>query len=173
MPIDRPELGRPALVEVDVTGESIFDVAPVTRTEDRTDTGYELVSIFRDENGYHGRRYLPADFTHLRVTTTGGDDHRWSIRLAPLSAATLLASEHHGQGDEVLRYDGGPAVLTIQFPYDGSWEVGYVCQCLRSGSDCDCPHPHGPRTPLVTTGTLSSSGRATGAVRCVCPAPAS
>lgn len=135
--IDRPEPGRPALVEVDVTGNGGFEVATVTRTEGGTPTGGRLIWISGE---YHGRCYLPADATHLTVTTDySWNDHRWSIRVVPLSAATTLVHEHHGHGDEVLRYNGGPTVLTAQFRTGFQWQVRYVCgQCLRSWPDCDC-----------------------------------
>ncbi|MFJ6835442.1 hypothetical protein [Streptomyces sp. NPDC091209] len=110
--IDRPESGWPALVEADVTGEGNFFPRTVTRTEDLTDTGVSLISVI-DE--YRGRCYLPADATHLRVTTANSsNDHRWSTRVVPLSAATVLAPEHRGHGDEVLRHNGGPALLTVK-----------------------------------------------------------
>ncbi|MGW9134876.1 hypothetical protein [Streptomyces sp. NPDC055681] len=142
--IDRPEPGRPALVEADVTGEGSFYLQTMTRTEQRTDTGDHLIMAIDD---YQGRCYLPDDATHLRVTTKYSDaDYRWSIRVAPLSAATALAPEHRGHGDEVLHYNGGPAVLTVQFQTDDLWEVGYVCQCLRSSSHCDCPPPAWPKS---------------------------
>ncbi|MCZ4124943.1 hypothetical protein [Streptomyces sp. H39-S7] len=136
--IDRPEPGRPALLDAHVTGSGSFNLQTMTRTEQETDTGLHLLIVI---NEYHGRRYLPVDdATHLRVTTTDrNDDCRWSIRLVPLSAATALDPEHRGYGEEVLRYDGGPAVLTVQFQTDHTWEVRYVCQCQVSSSYCDCP----------------------------------
>ncbi|MFJ6565741.1 hypothetical protein ACIQMV_39115 [Streptomyces sp. NPDC091412] len=140
--IDRPEPGRPALVEVDVTDgedETLFEIKTMTRTEDLTKIGDTLLSAPYE---YHGRRYLPADATHLLVDSWSG--RRWSIRVAPLSAATALAPEHRGHGNEVLRYDGGPAVLTVQFEDNEIWEVRYVCQCLRSRSACDCRLPAWP-----------------------------
>ncbi|MFE4423428.1 hypothetical protein [Streptomyces sp. NPDC056817] len=141
--IDRPEPGRPALVEADVTrgeDETSFKIKAMTRTADLTKTGDTLVSA---PYGYHGRRYLPADATHLLVTSWSG--RRWSIRVAPLSAATVLAPEHRGHAEnEVLRYNGGPAVLTVQFERNQIWEVRYVCQCLRSRSACDCRLPAWP-----------------------------
>ncbi|MGW0879742.1 hypothetical protein [Streptomyces sp. NPDC002671] len=141
--IDRPEPGRPALVEVDVTGDGNFHLQTVIRTEDLTDTGESLALVIGE---HHGRRYLAADATHLRViTANGGNGHRWSIRVAPLSAATELAPEHQGHGDEVLRYTGGPVLLTVQFQTDRSWKVSYVCQCGRSGSACRCRRPAWPK----------------------------
>jgi hypothetical protein len=141
--VDRPEPGRPALVEADVTGEGYFYLQTVTRTEDLTGTGNTLISIF-DE--YHGRCYLPADATHVRVTTANSsNDHRWSTRVVPLSAATALAPEHRGHGDEVLRHDGGPTLLTVQFQTDTTWQVRYVCQCLRSWPARDCRPPAWPK----------------------------
>lgn len=132
MLIDRPEPGCPALVEVDVAGRGSFQLHTVTRTEDLTDTGGSLVSVSGE---YHGRCYLPADPTHLRVTTAGSrEGHRWSTRIVPLSAATELAPEHRGRSHEVLRYNGGPALLTVQLETDGFWKVRYVCQCLRPRS---------------------------------------
>ncbi|MGX1480482.1 UNVERIFIED_CONTAM: hypothetical protein RKD50_009290 [Streptomyces canus] len=90
--IERPEAGRAALLEADVTGGGNFYLQTVTRTEDVTDTSVSLISVI-DE--YHGRCYLPADRTHLRVTTVNSSsDHRWSTRVVPLSAATALAPEH-------------------------------------------------------------------------------
>ncbi|TLS41209.1 hypothetical protein FE633_37600 [Streptomyces montanus] len=81
---------------------------------------------------YHGRRYLAADGTHLLVTTANSrDDRSWSTRVAPLSATTRLAPEHCGHSDEVLRHNGGPALLTVQFQSDTNWQVRYVCQGLR------------------------------------------
>ncbi|MBC2900107.1 hypothetical protein [Streptomyces cupreus] len=141
--IDRPEPGRPALLEAEVTGGGNFIVQTVTRTEELTGTGDSLLSII-DE--YHGRRYLPADATHLRVITdNSSDDHRWSTRIAPLSAATPLAAEHRGHGDEVLHHSGGPALLTVQFQTDSGWQVRYLCQCLRGWRDCDCRPPAWPK----------------------------
>ncbi|MFJ6563899.1 hypothetical protein ACIQMV_29345 [Streptomyces sp. NPDC091412] len=140
--IDRPEPGRPVLVEADATRgdmEISFEIKTMTRTEDLTKTGDTLVHALYE---YHGRRYLPADATHLRVGAWSG--RRWSIRVAPLSAATALAPEHRGHGDEVLRYNGGPAVLTVQFEQNEFWKVRYVCQCLRSRSACDCRLPAWP-----------------------------
>ncbi|MFB7329336.1 hypothetical protein [Streptomyces sp. NPDC056190] len=140
--IDRPEPGRPALVEADATRgdmETRFEIKTITRTEDLTKTGDTLVSELYE---YHGRRYLPADATHLLVGAWKG--RRWSIRIAPLSAATALAPEHRGHGDEVLRYNGGPAVLTVQFEQNEFSKVRYVCQCLRSRSACDCRTPAWP-----------------------------
>ncbi|MGV9340792.1 hypothetical protein [Streptomyces sp. NPDC003688] len=140
--IDRPEPGRPALVEADVTGEGNFFLDAMMRTEDLTATGDALVSVI---GAYHGRRYLPADATHLRVTTANSrDDHRWSTRVVPLSAATELGSEHRGHGHEVLRHNGGPALCTVQFQTDTTWEVSYVCQCLRPWPACDCRPPAWP-----------------------------
>ncbi|KAB1988412.1 hypothetical protein [Streptomyces triticiradicis] len=143
--IDRPEPGRPALLEFDVTGGGSFDVKTMTNTEDRTHTDEALIWISGE---YHGRRYLPVDPTHLLVTTTdhGRDERRWSIRVAPLSAAKALAPEHRGHGDEVLRYDGGPAVLTVQLRTHCARKVRYVCgRCLRFRPDCDCRPPAWPR----------------------------
>ncbi|MET8787215.1 hypothetical protein [Streptomyces sp. NPDC004589] len=141
--IDRPEPGRPALVEVDVTGEGNFFLETVTRTEDLIATGVSLISVI---GGYHGRCYLPADATHLRVTTANSrNDHRWSTRIVPLSAAAALAPEHRGHGDEVLRHNGGPALIAVQFQSDSGWTVRYVCGCLRSWPDCDCRPPAWPK----------------------------
>ncbi|MFB6963001.1 hypothetical protein ACFCYB_40085 [Streptomyces sp. NPDC056309] len=141
--IDRPEPGRPALVEADVTGQGNFELETVTRTEDLTQTSQSLISTIGE---YHGSRYLPADATHLRVTTANSrDNHRWSIRVAPLSAATALAPEHRGHGDEVLRHNGGPALLTVQFKTHTGWQVRYMCLCLRSWPDCDCRPPAWPK----------------------------
>ncbi|MEU6274959.1 hypothetical protein ABZ871_21470 [Streptomyces populi] len=144
--IDRPEPGRPALVEIDVTGGGSFDVKTMTSTEDGTHTDEALIWTSGE---YHGRRYLPADPTHLLVTTTdhGQDDRRWSVRVAPLSAARALAPEHRGHGDEVLRYDGGPAVLTVQLRTHYSRKVRYLCgRCLRFRPDCHCHPPAWPRS---------------------------
>ncbi|MFD4976967.1 hypothetical protein [Streptomyces sp. NPDC058424] len=162
--IDRPEPGRPALAEADVTGGGGFELQTMRRTEDGTDTGDYLIMI-SDE--YHGRRYLPADATHLSITNADSrNDHRWSVRVAPLAAATALTPEHRGHGDEVLRYNGGPALLTVQFQSDNeSWEVRYVCQ---SRPACKCPDPHGP----ITVTAIPCMAGATGTVSCVCPAPA-
>ncbi|MFB7114246.1 hypothetical protein [Streptomyces sp. NPDC056291] len=141
--IDRPEPGRPALVEVDVTegdeSEFSFEIEAITRTEDLSKTGDTLVSALYE---YHGRCYLPADATHLLVDSWYG--RRWSIRVAPLSAATALDPEHRGHGGDVLRYNGGPAVLTVQFEHTDFWKVRYVCQCLGSRSTCDCRRPAWP-----------------------------
>ncbi len=141
--IDRPEPGRPALLDVEVTGGGNFFLQTLTRTEERTNSGKGLINHI---GAYRGRTYLYADdATHLRVITENSNDgHRWSIRVAPLSAATDLTPEHRGRGDEVLRYNGGPAVLTVQFRTDGLWRVAYVCQCLRLEPDCDCPPPAWP-----------------------------
>ncbi|MEV4251799.1 hypothetical protein AB0J52_01380 [Spirillospora sp. NPDC049652] len=134
--IDRPESGRPALVEVDVTGKGYFDIFPVTRTEDEVKTGLYLVLATGD---HHGRHYLPADPTHLRVTAAHLEgDKRWAIRILPLSAATALAPEHRGHGDEVLHHQGGPALSTVQFQTDGNWEVRFMCECQGLRPDCDC-----------------------------------
>ncbi|MFE4424313.1 hypothetical protein [Streptomyces sp. NPDC056817] len=140
--IDRPEPGRPALVEADATRgdmETRFEIKTITRTEDLSKTGDTLVSALYE---YHGRCYLPADATHLLVGAWKG--RRWSIRVAPLSAATALDPEHRGHGGDVLRYNGGPAVLTVQFEHTDFWKVRYVCQCLRSRSACDCRTPAWP-----------------------------
>ncbi|WP_326787176.1 hypothetical protein [Streptomyces sp. NBC_00151] len=141
--IDRLEPGRPALLEIDVTGEGSFDVKALTRTEDLTRTDGTLIWITGE---HHGRCYLPADLTHLLVTTDHSrNEHRWSIRVAPLSAAIALAPEHRGHGDEVLRYNGGPAVLTVQLQTHCSRKVRYVCgRCLLSWPDCDCSPPAWP-----------------------------
>ncbi|MEW1780372.1 hypothetical protein [Streptomyces sp. NPDC086777] len=140
--IDRPEPGRPALVEVDVTGEGNFFLQTMTRTEGRTDTGDSPISIIGE---YHGRCYLPADATHLLVTTVNSsNDHRWSTRVLPLSAAPVLVAEQRGDGDEVLRHKGGPALLTVQFRTDTIWQVRFVCRCLRSRPGCDCRPPAWP-----------------------------
>lgn len=154
--IDRPEPGRPALLEADVTGEGSFRLQTMTRTEDVTHTGRTLVSSIGE---YHGRRHLPADATHLRITTTGwGDDIHWSTRVLPLSAATTLTSEHRGHGDEVLRHNGGPALLTVQFrtDTDTDWSVRYLCECLRTWEACDCRPPAWPKgAPGIPHGWLS------------------
>ncbi|MEV6976413.1 hypothetical protein [Kitasatospora sp. NPDC093806] len=154
--IDRPEPGRPALLEADAPGAGFFSIHPVTRTEDLTDTGDHLISVV---DGYHGRLYLPADATHLRVTASNSiDHHHWSTRVVPLSAATALAPEHRGRGDEVLHYDGGPALLTVQFQTDVNWEVRYLCQCLRFWPDCDCRPPAWPDSTPGHDGVVFGGG---------------
>ncbi|MEU5599729.1 hypothetical protein [Streptomyces sp. NPDC020298] len=140
--IDRPEPGHPALLEVDATDEGYFSVTAVTRTEDRTDTDQDPLCV---DDAYHGRRYLDGDRTHLRVDSSySSPGRRWSIRVLPLSAATVLAPEHPGHGDDVLRHTGGPALLTVQFQTDRGWEVRYVCPCGGDGPRCDCPPPAWP-----------------------------
>ncbi|MGI5341616.1 hypothetical protein ACQEVS_31545 [Streptomyces sp. CA-181903] len=153
--IDRPEPGRPALVEVDVTGGGNFELKTVTRTEELVRTGQSLIWTSGE---YRGRYYLPADVTHLRVTTDNSRrNHRWSTRVLPLSAATVLATEHRGHGDEVLRYNGGPALAIVQIQTDAYWSVDYVCQCLQPWYGCGCRSPTWPvNTP--GDGAVSGSG---------------
>ncbi|MGW1067351.1 hypothetical protein ACWD4F_22890 [Streptomyces aureus] len=143
--IDRPEPGRPALLEIDATGGGRFEVKSMTSTEEGTRTDEALIWTYGE---YHGRRHLPVDPTHLLVTAdSGDDDRRWSVRVAPLSAATVLTPEHRGHGDEVLRYDGGPAVLTVQLRTTYPRKVRYLCgRCLRFRSDCRCRPPAWPRS---------------------------
>ncbi|MFF4651351.1 hypothetical protein [Streptomyces sp. NPDC001380] len=58
----------------------------------------------------------------------------------------MLAPEHRGRYSEVLRHDGGPAVLTARFERNDAWqwEVHYVYRCLRSRSACRCRPPAWP-----------------------------
>ncbi|WP_369229395.1 hypothetical protein AB5J56_02055 [Streptomyces sp. R21] len=157
--IDRPEPGRPALLEIDVTGHGPFDIEPVIRTEDLTKTGISLITALHGE--YHGRVYLREDATHLRVTAREGVD-RWSIRIAPLSAATVLAPEHRGHTNEVLHYTGGPALLTIQFQNEAHCIVRYVCQCGEGDLTCRCRPPAWPKdTPGNDYWSAKGEGRAT------------
>lgn len=155
--IDRPEPGRPALLEIDVTGHGPFYIEPVIRTEDLTKTGISLLTALLGE--YHGRVYLPEDATHLRVTAALGVD-RWSIRIAPLSAAPVLTPEHRGHTAEVLRYTGGPALLTIQFQNEAHCHVSYVC--AEDFFPCRCRPPAWPKdTPGDNDWSASGEGRAT------------
>ncbi|MFG2090396.1 MULTISPECIES: hypothetical protein [unclassified Spirillospora] len=145
--IDRPEPGRPAIVEVTCGGD--LCVSPVVRTEDETDTGSELVINY--EGAYHGRVILGPKPTHLRIECVE-EAQRWSVRIRPMSAAPLLGSEWRGGGgDEVLFYDGGPALLTVQARSEGAWSVEFECGCLRGG-DCRC------RTPRWPAGMPEGSG---------------
>ncbi|TMQ96633.1 hypothetical protein ETD83_21305 [Actinomadura soli] len=107
--IDRPEPGRPALVEVTTTGSSAFMVKEVVRTADRVETLGNLASTYED---HHERHYLTPDPTYLLVKADL--DRRWSIRILPIGQARRLETECVGQSREVLSYEGGPALLTVQ-----------------------------------------------------------
>ena len=139
--IDRPEPGRPAIVEVTskTKGEGTLFVTPVVRTEDETDTWSILVNHF--SGPYQGRFILSPKPTHLRIE---GSARHWSVRMKPMSAAPLLGSEWRGVGgNEVLFYEGGPAILTVQARSHKLWQVQFKCGCLR-GRDCRCRTPRWP-----------------------------
>ncbi|MEV0281110.1 hypothetical protein AB0I22_32645 [Streptomyces sp. NPDC050610] len=141
--IDRPEPAQPAILELDVLGYEHLHVAPVVRTEQETTIGYRLAETsFQRE--YHGRHYLPPHLTHLRVTAQGVGKRHWIARIRPLFDATPLAAEHQGQNAEVLRYDGGPALFTVQTRGQSTWTITYKCGCLRHWIDCDCPNVDWP-----------------------------
>ncbi len=141
--IDRPDPAQPAILELDVLGYENLHVEPVERTEEQTTIGYRLAetSSFRK---YYGRHYLPPHLTHLRVTAHGVGRRHWIARVRPLSDAAPLAAEHQGHNDEVLRYDGGPALITVQTRGDSHWTVTYQCACLRPTYDCHCPSVNWP-----------------------------
>ncbi|MGW4649762.1 hypothetical protein [Kitasatospora sp. NPDC004289] len=155
--IDRHEPGGVTLAEIEAVGDGHFVVELVTRTEDLVGTGATLLSVIDD---YRGRRLVPAEATHLRVTVNSHrEDYRWSIRIVPPADATALAPEHRGRHDDVLRHDGGPAVVTVQFQGEGRWDVDYLCECLRRFPGCDCPHP---AWPADTPGDWSYSAHGSG-----------
>ncbi|MCO6004572.1 hypothetical protein NE236_06230 [Actinoallomurus purpureus] len=134
--IDRPEPGRLALVELVAEGDGNLFVSPVVRTEDETRVNGHSVL---DHSPYRGRRPLRPWVTHLRVETTERGQ-RWSARVRPITSAPPLGSEWRGECDEVLFYDGGPALLTVQIKTKEFWNVTFVCGCLRD-RDCTCRPP--------------------------------
>ncbi|MEU7046470.1 hypothetical protein AB0A77_36225 [Streptomyces varsoviensis] len=136
--IDRPEPAQPAILELDVVGYENLHVEPVVRTEQETTIRFGLAETSFHRN-YYGRHYLPPRLTHLRVTAQGVGRRHWIARIRPLSDAAPLAAEHQGQNAEVLRYDGGPALFTVQ-TRGAAWTVDYTCGRLRRWIDCDCPY---------------------------------
>lgn len=134
--IDRPEPGRPALLEMAAAGRGGLIVNAVVRTEEEL-SSEEIFSNW--ESAYHGRRLLRPAPTHLQIETTSARQ-RWSARVQPLSAAESLKGETRGSGDDVLYYGGGPAVLTFQIETRYSWAVDFECACLN-GFACKCRDP--------------------------------
>ncbi|MFE7115412.1 hypothetical protein ACFU99_08315 [Streptomyces sp. NPDC057654] len=140
--IDRPEPAQPAILELDVLGYENLHVEPMVRTEEETRIDYRLAETSYHRT-YYGHHFLPPHFTHLRVTAQGVGNRHWIARIRPLSDAAPLTAEHQGQNAEVLRYDGGPALFTVQ-TRGAAWTVGYTCGCLRPWIDCDCPYVDWP-----------------------------
>ncbi|WP_037869310.1 hypothetical protein, partial [Streptomyces sp. SPB074] len=134
--IDRPEPDAPVLLDVEVTSAGNFFLTPLIRTRDVVRTQPRLLSAIGD---YRGRLPVLSDSTHLEVRTLSSlEGAHWSIRFLPLSAAPSLAPEHRGRGDEVLRYEGGPALATVQFRRSDRWTFTFLCGCLREPADCAC-----------------------------------
>lgn len=137
--IDRPEPGRPAIIEVMNSGEGNTVVTPVIRTADRFETLEFIVNAIND---YRGRHLVPPEVTHLKIETRW--NQTWAVRVHPLSAAKPLERECHGVGHEVLTYTGGPALLTVQVRSNESWMVLFDCGVCGDGDMRRCRHSDAP-----------------------------
>ncbi|HVQ89578.1 MAG TPA: hypothetical protein VMU51_00960 [Mycobacteriales bacterium] len=99
----------PVLVSITASGSSNF-VVQAKGGEDQL-----LVNVI---GSYTGTVLLDPDdeseTTRLLVTASG----RWTMTVAPLSAARVVTSRYTGHGDEVLIYDGpeGPSSATFTGP---------------------------------------------------------
>ncbi|MES9540707.1 hypothetical protein [Actinomadura sp. NPDC000600] len=134
VPIDWPEPGRSAIMEVtrNGTGSTEFNSVLVRAEQSRPKT---LRTRFLGGSA-RARFYLettPDVFeapTHLRIAPD--EVHRgtgaWTVRLHPLSEAVELVREYQGSGAEVLVYRAkAPAVLGIHVAGPSGWEVEYRC----------------------------------------------
>lgn len=134
IPIDWPEPGRSAIMEVtrNGTGLTRFDSVLVPAEEARPTT----VELHQLGGGGRARFYLatvPDRYdapTHLRIDPwdlrpgTGS----WTVRLLPLSEAVELRREYEGTGAEVLVHrSNAPAVLGVHTDTRDSWKVEYRC----------------------------------------------
>ncbi len=99
----------PALVSITASGSGNFAVQ-AKGGEDQL-----LVNVI---GSYTGTVLLDpnddSETTRLIVTASG----RWTITVAPLTAARVVTSQYTGRGDEVLLYDGpeGPSSATFTGP---------------------------------------------------------
>ncbi|NYD48168.1 hypothetical protein BJY14_004151 [Actinomadura luteofluorescens] len=134
IPIDWPEPGRSAIMEVtrNGTGSTEFNSVLVMAEQNRPKT----LRVRILGGSARARFYLattPDSFeapTHLRIAPS--EVHRgtgtWTVRLHPLSEAVELVREHQGSGAEVLVHHArAPAVLGIHVSGPSGWEVEYRC----------------------------------------------
>lgn len=134
IPIDWPEPGRAAIMEVtrNGTGFTRLDSAlvPAEEAKPKTVRSHQLGGSGR------ARFYLatvPDSYdapTHLRITPSDlrPGTGSWAVRLRPLSEAVELLREYQGTGSEVLvHWSNTPAVLGIHIDTSHSWEVEYRC----------------------------------------------
>lgn len=131
--IDHPDPGRLCVAELRLPAKNSIWMKAAVRTE--TDSR-GLGELFEVDGPYRGRRLLPAAATHLLVTTFAA--LRWSVRVSPLSSGVPLGTGWRGESDEVLRHDGGPAVVTVTAQTRGYWQARFVCACGEEVDTCQC-----------------------------------
>lgn len=127
--IDRPEPGRPAIAEVVANGR--YSLHPITRTDEvlnkhgRLDYNIPYSQSYDYSGGATvSRLLLEPSYTHLAIDELT-EDTQWSVRIRPIADAVPLGDERHGYHPEVLSYEGGPAVLTVQVQVDRYWRVDF------------------------------------------------
>ncbi|MFJ9775420.1 hypothetical protein ACIRVF_29900 [Kitasatospora sp. NPDC101157] len=96
IPIDRPEPGRVALLDIACEGEGYHHLHLLTRTRSSTAQS----PFHQDTDPYRGRVLVPVERTHVRIEVHR--KARWSMRLRPLSDARELTGALTGRGPEVL-----------------------------------------------------------------------
>jgi hypothetical protein len=129
--LDRPEFGKPVLVEVVVAGkfESNVEVEQVQRT-DRT---LRVVDTDRLHTWESRSRHLLVDpeATHLRLTA----DSSWRVRIVQPDELPPIELETTGQGEACFRHTLGGKKVTVQGTEGGSMIFIPDCDCADTCTD--------------------------------------
>ncbi|MBD0695059.1 hypothetical protein BG452_03405 [Streptomyces sp. CBMA123] len=159
VPIDRPEPGRVALLDISCESEDRYlHLHLLTRTRGTT----AEAPFHEGTDPYRGRVLVPAERTHVRIRTQ--PEARWSMRLRPLSDARALTGALTGSGPEVLRLPSeGDLRLSVHLRQPG--ENGSVqlvsAQELANGVPVDTYGNFG-RTVAFNMGTFRRTEEITG-----------
>ncbi|MFJ9608208.1 hypothetical protein ACIRS1_17910 [Kitasatospora sp. NPDC101176] len=144
-PIELPEPGAVAMVEVTAKSSKHVRIVPMTRTPTRVDTHRTLLYVSASDGTERTRTVLSRDVTHLKVDAQGRSE--WSVRLYGPSETDELTGTREGTGEIVvaLRPDA-PSELLLHVD-SSSWGAEFICHCWRwdkvNRDTCRCAAPEG------------------------------
>ncbi|KUN29028.1 hypothetical protein AQJ23_08985 [Streptomyces antibioticus] len=108
--LHNPRPGRPALVQYDFPGAKADYSLEVKRVDEYGDEDEWLTGR---QHGTRGTAVLFSDGRPEQAVRVKGAGE-WTLRLLPEEQAPLLSGPAEGRGSTVLRYQGPPALMTLQ-----------------------------------------------------------
>lgn len=132
--LDRPEPGKPTLLEITIEQGKAMFVRPVTRTEDGVKHHNAILASNISQALGPRRVLLPATGTHLRVEVYAHVS--WSMRLRPLADIRVMGGSCRGAATmDVYAYHGDRVRVLVQARSGITVTWHGFCGCMN---DCRC-----------------------------------